>query len=132
MPELANQPTATDIADVLDKAVQVIDRVGWHRGYLYDEEQYEEGTAFGECRVDTLGAINTAVTGSPLLGVSKHRLEDRIELADATALAVARHLKIPAIPRQIAWWNDELDRKQDDVIQAFRDTAAELRAGATA
>ncbi|MWA08833.1 DUF6197 family protein [Streptomyces sp. BA2] len=125
-------PTKVEIADVLDKAIEVIDRVGWHRGYLYDEEQCEEGTAFGECRVDMLGAINTAVTGSPLLGVSKRRLEDRIALADATALAVARYLKIPAIPRQIAWWNDELERTADDVRNAFRDTAAELRAEAAA
>ncbi|MGW7087608.1 DUF6197 family protein [Streptomyces sp. NPDC054871] len=122
-------PTKVEIADVLDKAIEVIDRVGWHRGYLYDDAQCEEGTEFGACRVDMLGAINTAISGSPLLGVSKRRLEDSIALADATALAVARHLKIPAIPRQIAWWNDELDRTQDDVVKAFRDTAAELRAG---
>ncbi|MEU6768579.1 hypothetical protein ABZ916_39475 [Streptomyces sp. NPDC046853] len=121
-------PTDVEIADVLDKAIGVIDRVGWHRGYLYDEEQAEEGKALGDCPVCALGSINTAVCGSPLLGTTDERsIYDAVALADAVAAAVALHLGVQPIPRQLARWNDELKRTEGDVRQAFRDTAAELR-----
>lgn len=126
----AIEPTAAELADVLDKAATVIETNGWHRGYLYDEDRYEEGTALRDCPVCALGAINAAVCGSPLLGITgEHDIYSAIALADAAANAVARHLNVAASPREVAWWNDELHRKQDDVVQAFRDTAANLRAG---
>lgn len=129
----ATTPTATDIADVLDKAVQVIDRVGWHRGYLYDEEQYEEGKALRDCPVCAIGSINTAVCGSPVLvPTDEHSIYSAVAFADAAAIAVAHRLGIQPVPRQVARWNDELQRTESEVRQAFRDTAAELRAGATA
>ncbi|GAA1887612.1 hypothetical protein GCM10009837_06680 [Streptomyces durmitorensis] len=129
---ITTTPTKAEIADVLDKAIDVIDRVGWHRGYLYDEEQAEEGKALRDCPVCALGSISVAICGSPTLGAGDRDIHEAVALADAAAVAVARHVGVPPVPRQVAYWNDELQRTADDVRNAFRDTAAELRAGATA
>lgn len=128
----ATHPTATQLADVLDKAITVIGTNSWHRGYLYDEDQYwEQGTPPANCPVCALGAINIAISGRPMLGISGTlRLEDAVALADAAAIAVAVHLKVGTTPRALARWNDEEKRVVADVVQAFRDTAAELRAEA--
>lgn len=127
----ATEITTGRLADILDKALKVIETNGWHRGYLYDGEQAEEGTALRDCRVCTLGAINMAVCGTPVLvATDTLGIYEAVELADAAAIAVARNIWVPAAPRAVAFWNDELARTQDDVVQALYDTAAELRAEA--
>ena len=122
--------TTGQLADILDKALTVIEARGWHRGYFFDDEQREEGTPIGECRVCAVGAINTAVCGYPTLACREgENFGEIADLAFAAENAVARHLGATNDPRAVARWNDELQRTQDDVAQAIRDTAAELRAG---
>lgn len=122
----ATHPTTTQLADVLDKAATVIETNGWHRGYLYDDEQADEGTPLNSCRVCAIGAINTAVHGTPRFPTARGK-SDTHEIA----AAVERWLSLDA-GRELAEWNDDLTRTQDDVVRAFRDTAAELRAGEAA
>lgn len=129
----ATEPTTAQIAAVCEAAAEIIKVNGWHRGYFYDGEKFYDGTAMRECPVCALGGINTAVGGHPLIGLaSDQRADIAVALADAAAIAVARHLGVGTTPRDLAWWNDELERAQADVVKAFRDTAAELRKGEAA
>lgn len=112
---------ADAVADVLDKAADHLDRVGHHKGYLYDETQAEDGTPLEECRVCAAGAILAAAWGTP-------RYPDRdpeINLSDA-----ALHELEEAIQQPIASWNDEEERQQEQVTEALRGTATRLRAEA--
>ncbi|TGB11590.1 DUF6197 family protein [Streptomyces sp. MZ04] len=127
------KPATTQLADILELAADHIERVGLHRGYQYDFEQYEQGTALRDCPVCTLGAINFAVCGSPMLDGSGHdTLAHAVALVDSAAAALARHIGITPTPRSVLRWSDDPERTQDDVVQAFRETATNLRAEAAA
>ncbi|MFJ9633706.1 hypothetical protein ACIRU8_39040 [Streptomyces sp. NPDC101175] len=112
-------PLKTAVADVLDKAVDIIDRNGHHRGYLYDEESADRGLLLQTCPVDAVGAINTAVFGKPRWPAEDH---PGSRLAQAAVEALQETVGEP-----VPGWNDGEARTQDDVITAFWETAERLR-----
>lgn len=125
------EPTAAEVADVLDKAIAHIEAVGWHQGYLYDEGQAEDGTPVNECMVCAVGAINTAVYGRP--NGDPFATDGQVAVVVLAEEALKRHLNrdddywdsVPA-------WNDYVNMTRQDVVDEIRDTATELRAEATA
>ncbi|MGW1492614.1 DUF6197 family protein [Streptomyces sp. NPDC002402] len=118
----ALEPSPAAIADILDKAADHIDAVGWHQSYLYDADQAEAGTPLPECRVCILGAINVAATGTPRYGAAYRAGDEPLPLMVNFAQdAVARHLGSPGFDSAV--WNDMGERTQDEVTQALRDAA---------
>lgn len=118
----ATAPSKTAIADILDKAAEVIDRNGHHKGYLYDEEQADSGLLVQCCRVDVVGAINVAVFGVPRWPADDHAGSP---LAQAAVLALQE-----TAGRPVPGWNDEAGRTSDSAITALWDTSERLRKGA--
>jgi hypothetical protein len=124
-------PSREAVADVLDKAADHIDRVGLHKGYLYDTSQADAGTPLPECRVCALGGINAAAFGTPRYSAEYNAGDEPLPLILNFAQdAVARHLGGPSF--EVDVWNDKLERTQDDVTTALRATATSLRGEATA
>lgn len=117
-----NTTTAPAKAEIAAKAADLVDTNGHHRGYLYDEAQADEGTKPAECRLDAVGAINTAVFGQPCWPSEEH--PDRL-LAEAVVVELEKTVKGPA-----AGWNDAKGRQKRQVVKALRDTANRLRAEA--
>lgn len=115
----ATEPTVAAIAGLCDKAAQVVVVNGHFKRHLYDPRQADGGTALENCRVDAIGALNIAhhgtpqYVGSPLVHAAEHALHDHLGVVSVTV------------------WNDAENTTQDDVVQAFRDTATNLRAGET-
>jgi hypothetical protein len=108
--------TPAEIADILDKAADHIETVGWFQGGLYDMYR-DPAKPPTECRVCAMGAINVALHGSPLFppyGDDAHDIAEYVE----------RRLGADA---EMATWNDMPGRTQDEVTAVFRETAAELR-----
>jgi hypothetical protein len=120
------KPTAADIADVLDKAVAHLERVGLNKGYLYDENEADKGTSLVDCPVCAWGAIYYAVHGEPRW--SSTGTDADFQLAQAAGAAVVAHLHVQTLVN----WSDARGRQKRQVAKAFRDTAANLRAGVSA
>ena len=112
-------PSKTAIADALDKAADVIDRNGHHKGYLYDEAQADSGLLVQCCRVDVVGAINIAVFDVPRWPAEEH---PGCALAQGAVLALQETVEKP-----VPGWNDEPERTQDDIITNLWETAERLR-----
>lgn len=108
-----------EFADILDKAADHIDTVGWHQGRLYDDAY----TPLTACPVCAMGAINTALFGTPKFPLDMRR-------ADCETYEVADLLRPRIGNAELAEWNDEEGRTQDEVTALMRETAAELRGGA--
>jgi hypothetical protein len=109
----------TAVADLLDKAADVIDRNGHHQGYLYDETKADDGLLLQACPVDAVGAINTAVFGKPRWPAEDHAGSP---LAQAATLALEE-----TVGKPVPGWNDEPGRTSDEVITALWETAERLR-----
>jgi hypothetical protein len=123
VPDTATKPKPAEIADVLDKAVAHLERVGHTKDYLYDEAAADNGTPIADCPVCAWGAIHYAVHGEPR--PSKAGTPEQFALGQAAGDAVIAHLSI----KVLAEWNDARGRQKRQVTKAFRDTAAGLRAG---
>lgn len=118
------EPKAAEIADLLDKAAEVVHSNGHHKGYLYDEAQadgtsLDDRTPIADCRVDAVGAINAAVFGKPRWPAEDHA---GCRLAEAAVTALEAHVGKP-----VQGWNDAPETTADDVIAALWDTASGLR-----
>jgi hypothetical protein len=111
-------PAATTIADVLDKAAEHIDTVGYCKKYLYNARQAANGLPLGQCQVDVIGAINVAVHGTP-----RHVAGD--PLTRLAEQAVAARIDAPSV----AAWCDYPGNGKDAAISLLQNTAAELRRG---
>lgn len=108
------------LAGVLDRAAETIDRNGWMQGNFYDFTQAQVwGKPPSECRVCAYGAIHIALTGRP-----QPPEEDGPD-PDEAAYAVLEFIGIEG--HDLASWNDQVDRTAEEVAQAMRDTAADLR-----
>lgn len=112
-------PSKAALADILDKAADIIDRNGHHKGYLYDETKADGGLLLQCCPVDAVGAINIAVFGKPRWPAENHADSP---LAQAAALALEETVKQP-----VPGWNDAAERTQEDVITSLWETAERLR-----
>ena len=118
----ATEPTPAAIADILDKAAEHIDRVGWIQNGLYDESQWGDDFPLQACRVCAVGAINTAVYGNPRYPILETGLQ---AVAIGAENALKQHLALDN--STIPLWNDAPGREADEVTKALRDTAAALR-----
>lgn len=112
-------PTATEMADVADKAADVVSGNGFHKGYLYDEQQAKTGLPLKRCRVDAVGAVNVAVFDQPVWPADEH---EGSPLAQAVVDELAKTVGGP-----VPGWSDADGRTGDDVAAALRKTAASLR-----
>ncbi|WP_199546651.1 hypothetical protein [Streptomyces sp. N35] len=116
------EPSAAEIADDLDRAADVLDANGLHKGSLYDGAQRDRGTPADKCRVCVYGALNIAITGQPRW---TGKDEDTARSA-AAGNAIAAHLGLT--PNEVAEeWSDDPKRRKAQVVKALRDTAAGLR-----
>lgn len=116
-------PTVDDIAYTLTVAAAVIQANGLMKGDLYDAVAVDNGTPRQEARVCAVGAIHTAVAGTPVLGLSADGdLEAKVILADMARAALGQY-----VHRSVPAWNDEDERTADHVEAALRATAADLR-----
>jgi hypothetical protein len=112
-------PPKTAVADICDKAADVIDRNGHHQGYLYDEAKADDGLLLQACPVAVVGAVNVAVFGKPRWPAEDHADSP---LAQAAVLALEETVGGP-----VPGWNDEAGRTGEDVITALWETAERLR-----
>lgn len=115
----ATAVSPAEVADVLDKAADIIDRNGHHKGYLYDEERADGGLLLKCCPVDVVGAINIAVFDMPRWPAEDHPSSP---IAQAAVLALQETVGKPA-----AGWNDEDERTGEDAITSLWETAERLR-----
>lgn len=106
----------TDIADLCDKAANVIDANGHCKRDLYDHRQ-AAGMKPENCRVDIIGALNIAAHGKPVYAgrdlrvwAAEQAILDRID--DAA----------------IVTWNDAKGHGKREAAKLLRDTATSLRA----
>lgn len=112
--------TALTIADIADKAADVIEVNGYCKWSLYNFNQFREGIDPKRCQVDVIGAINIAIHGTPLY--------NRTGQGWAVEQAVEAHISAPSI----ASWCSRRGNGKTEAIRLLRDTAANLRVGATA
>lgn len=115
------EPTTVEVADLCDKAAEVIDRNGHCKRDLYDHKQAAGGTKPADCRVDVIGALNIAAHGAPIY-TGKSLLTWRAEEAILARIGEAA----------IVTWNDARGRGKREAARLLRDTAASLRTGAAA
>ncbi|MGQ4343506.1 DUF6197 family protein [Streptomyces sp. SAS_275] len=118
-----NLPTADDVAYVLTTAVAVLETNGWLQGNLYDAAEAETGTPRSACRVCAVGALNVASAGTPVLGLAEEELPKAILLADLARAALGEYVDTAGV----TVWNDTPGRTVEQVIDAMRATAANLR-----
>ena len=112
----------TAVADALDRAADHIESVGWWQGALYDHEQ-AVSKPLSECAVCALGALNVALHGTPLFSMG-------LRSDELTAHDIAEYVERSLGGVELAGWNDDPGRTQDDVTTTLRRTANELRGGA--
>lgn len=113
----------TEIADILDRAADHIDTVGWLQGSLYGK--HEPTQPLTECRVCAIGALNMALYGSPSFALRDPAPDE------VTAHDVAEYLQgSRTTGLELAEWNDTEGRTQNQVTALLRETAAELRGAA--
>lgn len=111
--------TLPEFADILDRAADHIDTVGWYQGRLYDDAY----TPLTACPVCAMGAINTALYGTPQFPAHLRR-------GSYGTYEVAELLRPRIGNAELAEWNDVPERTQAEVTALMRETAAELRGGA--
>ncbi|MCP9997937.1 hypothetical protein LUX34_23795 [Streptomyces werraensis] len=108
--------TRTDLIQVLEKAAAIIGRNGLCKRYLYDTKQAATGMPLADCRVDVIGALNTAAHGtpryggSPIVAAAEELLGQQVDAASVVA------------------WNDQPGRDKDDAVVLLASVAAQLRA----
>jgi hypothetical protein len=107
--------TATEIADVLDKARAHIVRVGFCKKYLYNTRQNRNGLPLDRCEVDVIGAINVAIHGTPLHPVTP--------LNAAVEKAIEARIDAPSL----ATWCDYKGNGKQQALDLLRDSADRLR-----
>ncbi len=114
------EPTAAEVADLCDKAADVIDKNGHCKRDLYDHKQ-AAGIKPENCRVDIIGALNIAAHGTPVYN-GRSLLVWRAEEAILARISDAA----------IVTWNDARGHGKREAAKLLRDTAASLRTGEAA
>ncbi|WP_405888798.1 hypothetical protein OG762_36520 [Streptomyces sp. NBC_01136] len=117
-------PTPTEVADLLAKAEAHLERVGHHKGWLYDETKADAGEALTDVPVCAVGAVLAAAYGEPRYPSAYPQHSDLVDAA-ITALTTT-------VGQPIHVWSDAKGRQKRQVAKAFRDTAASLQAGVAA
>lgn len=114
--------TATQIADLIDEAVETLERCPWGQGTGRRLEQ----------RICAEDAVWMAVSGTKTAAehwnqsfLGSKLLEEISRKADAVEYVIADHIGIRRGDLYI--WNDAQRRTKQEVIDAFKETAKELR-----
>jgi len=108
--------TRTDLIQVLEKAAAIIGRNGLCKRYLYDTKQAATGMPLADCRVDVIGALNTAAHGTP-------------RYAGSPMVAAAEELLLQHVDAaSVVVWNEQPGRDKDDAVVLLASAAAQLRA----
>ena len=109
---------ANKVADLLDRAADHIDRVGWTQGDWCEEKP---GLQPKDCPVCAGGALTVAAYGDPF-STGGHCKPDQFALRVAAVTALIRHICDGLID-----WNDAEGRTKGEVVGAMRAAAAEQR-----
>lgn len=113
-------PAPADVAELLGTAETHMERVGHNKGWLYDETRADAGEALAEIPVCSVGAVLAAAYGQPRY---PSIYPEHSDLVDAAISALCNTVGQP-----IHVWNDAKGRQKRQVLKAFRDTAAGLKA----
>lgn len=112
----------SEFADILDKAANHIDAVGWFQGALYNDFA-DPAKPLVTCQVCAIGAINMALHGTPQFPLT-------VPQGEPGAHEVADLMRSRIDGAEVSEWNDAEGRTQAEVTALMRETAAELRGGA--
>ncbi|WP_147267266.1 hypothetical protein [Streptomyces sp. SDr-06] len=104
------------LADVVDKAYDVIDANGYCKTYLYDTKQAAGGTSLKDCRVDLFGAINIAVHGTPRWVGGSNLVADTEKAVTTDCGAVS-----------LAAWMTQKGHNKREALALLKRTSARLR-----
>ena len=104
------------IADVLDEAAAVIRRNGWHQGYFFRGRDHGRPE---NCAVCTMGAINIAIFGKPVVSDLQQTAEQS-QLGHDSYVAVEQFVNTAM---GLGGWNDESDRTVEEVLAALEGAA---------
>lgn len=113
--------TPTQVADLLTRAAEHIDHVGWTQGDWHEETP---GLQPKDSPVCADGALSVVAYGRPC-GAGA-RTPDQFALHSAAVTALIRHIGAGLID-----WNDAPGRTKGEVVGAMRAAAAEQREQAT-
>lgn len=114
-------------ADILNTAADHMERVGQHKGCLYDHNQIVYGrTSYSDCRVDIGGALCFVIFGMPFHDYDPE--DPKEELIEAAIKALAERLD--CIPLYLCDWNDR--HSQEQVLDLLRSTARQIQDKASA
>lgn len=121
----SSRASTADIADVIDQAVEHLERNPWGQGNgRYSSEHAicgEDAVWMAALNLQTIEDLRAVVTQTSFRN-------ERDYLGYATTAAIARH--VSAVDR--LWqWNDAPGRTKQEVIDALKETAKELRNQAT-
>lgn len=113
-----------EVADVLEKAADLIENVGHVRGRSV--EYGEDGLPIGFC---ALGAIGYATVGIPRPNMTRKDLGERDKKIFDAQMALHRHLTNAPVAfgsyRSVTKWSDH--SPTEDVVEGLRQTAKDLR-----
>lgn len=85
--------TRTDVADILRRAAEHVEAVGYTNWNRWDERQENAGTPRTQCSVDILGALAYAAHGDPADRISTHD-----DAANDARCFFARHFNSDVVP----------------------------------
>lgn len=107
-----------ETADILEKAAEVLETRGWCQGTYHNPAG----------RVCAVGAVRTAVWGAPLLRDLEREVstKDYVKVNEAL-MVLAEDIGLQNWNDLAPGWNDHPDRTQDEVIDAFKHAAKDLR-----
>lgn len=116
-------PTTEQIADALDVAGDYLERHGWCRGKLFEQERScARGAIIRATRVRP--STYLAGQGPFAQNVLTNLAEDAlVEYLTTSGVRVQESTLIDQLP----YWNDHLAKDADEVIAAFRKTALTVR-----
>lgn len=122
------EPTAEQVADVLDKAADILETEGWGKGAYLDNQTGKR------C---TVGAIRHAVCGNSFVNTDRDQIGPTI-LKAIHILDTYIASNDPEFSKRmrsstsrganfVITWNDTGNRTQEDVVNALRKAANEAR-----
>jgi hypothetical protein len=111
--------TTITARDILSRAAEFITENGWHQGYYISDE--------GRC-VCALGAINAAAVECIGREATRSEIQSPDLPMNVSAVHQAAEMALAALvedvyPDGVAYWNDDDDRTQEEVVAMLRRAA---------
>jgi hypothetical protein len=117
-------------ADVLDKAAEHIETIGWWQGDYIKiawSDELDWYVPDQDCPACAVGAINIAADTEANADLAGHAIEAARALAVRLGLVVG---DAECVLMVVSQWNDATDRTAEQVVTELRACAADLRQGA--